>query len=68
MKVFTNYHDWRSAITGTAGLTLDRSYCEKRIAAMLDAQAPGTQSFIDSYGTDYRDQVIDWFRQALHEA
>lgn len=68
MNLFTTYHEWRAAITGPCGLTLDRSYCEQRIAALIDAKAPGTQPFIDTYGTDYRDQVIEWFRQALHEA
>ena len=36
MNVFTTYHEWRAAITGPCGLTLDRSYCELRIAALLE--------------------------------
>lgn len=68
MNTFVTYHEWRVAITGPCGLTLDRAYCEQRIDALQDPKAHGTQPFIEAYGTEYRDQVIEWFRQALHEA
>jgi hypothetical protein len=68
MHIFKNYAEWRAAITGPCGLTLDRGYCEQRIAALRDDEAPGTRPFLDSYGSEYRDQVIGWFEQALSEA
>ncbi len=64
---FRSYNEWHAAITGPCGITLDRDYCEKRIAALQDPKAPGTKSFLDTYGTEYRDQVVNWFRQALSE-
>ncbi len=65
MQVFASYDEWHSAITGRCGLTLSKEYCEERIAALTDEKAPGTKPFIETYGADYRDQVIAWFRQAL---
>lgn len=65
MKFFNTYQEWRAAITGPCGLTLDRDYCEQRIAALQDEKAPGTRPFLEAYGSDYRDQVITWFQQAL---
>jgi hypothetical protein len=65
MHVFQSYHEWRSAITGPCGLTLTKEYCEERIATPMDEKAPGTKPFIETYGPDYRDQVISWFRQAI---
>jgi len=65
---FRSYTEWHTAITGPCGLTLDRAYCEKRIAALQDEKSPGTKSFLETYGPDYRDQVVAWFRQALSRA
>jgi hypothetical protein len=65
MQIFNSYHEWHSAITGPCGLTLTKGYCEERIAALMDESAPSTKPFIDTYGSDYRDQVVIWFRQAL---
>lgn len=63
MHTFNSYQEWHGAITGPCGLTLTQVYCEERIAALMDENAPGTKPFIDTYGSDYRDQVIIWFRQ-----
>ena len=67
MHTFTNYHEWRSAITGPCGLTLSRAYCRERIAALSDPSAPGTAAFTETYGAAYLGQVISWFRQAESE-
>jgi hypothetical protein len=66
--VFTSYHQWKTTMTEHAKLTLDQDYCEKRIAALQDESLPQTKSFIDAYGSKYRDQVIAWFRKALSES
>ncbi len=65
---FQSFTQWRDAITGPCGLTLTREYCEQRIAALQDPRAPGTKPFLETYGPEYRDQVVDWFRQALSPA
>jgi len=68
MHVFTNYYEWRSAITGPCGLTLSRAYCNARDAALSDPSVPSTRSFTETYGENYLRQVISWFRQAESEA
>lgn len=66
--MFKTYHDWREAITVRCGLTLDRPYCEKRIAALADPSIPSTRSFLKSYGSAYRDQIVQWFTRAASDA
>ena len=68
MHVFTNYYEWRSAITGPCGLTLSRAYCMERATALSDPSVPSTRSFSETYGENYLRQVISWFRQAESEA
>ena len=66
MEIFKSYHDWHLAITVTCGISLTKTYCQERIAALMNEKAPGTKPFIDTYGVSYRDQVVSWFRQALN--
>lgn len=68
MHTFTNYYEWRSAITGPCGLALGRAYCDGRASALSDPSVPSTRSFTETYGEDYLRQVITWFRQAESEA
>jgi hypothetical protein len=68
MHVFTNYYEWRSAITGPCGLTLGRAYCQERITALSDPAIPSTRSFTETYGEEYLHQVTSWFSQAESEA
>jgi len=66
--LFNSYDEWRSAITGRCGLTLDRPYCEERLAALADESVPSTKAFLKAYGPGYRDLVVTWFTRALSEA
>jgi hypothetical protein len=68
MHTFTEFSEWRRAITVRCGLTLSRDYCAERIAALRDDTIPTTRNFIKDYGEDYRVLVISWFEQAHHEA
>ncbi|MBG7607342.1 MAG: hypothetical protein N2A42_00545 [Luteolibacter sp.] len=68
MHTFPNYFEWHSAITGPCGLTLSRSYCQERIAALADPKNPSTRSFVETYGETYLEQVSAWFQQAKTEA
>lgn len=65
---FTTYQDWKAAITGPCGLTLDQSYCKTRIAALQDPSIKSTKAFIDTYGTAYRDQIVGFFKRASDES
>lgn len=68
MPVFSDFSEWRRAITLRCGLTLSRDYCTERITALRDDTVPTTQNFIKDYGENYRALVISWFEQALNEA
>ena len=67
MNLFTNYQEWRTTMTERAGLTLDREYCQERLAVLEDETTAETQSFIKSFGASYHKQVVSWFHQALSE-
>ena len=68
MHLFSNYNEWRSAITGRCGLTLSRAYCRERLAALADPEVPSTKAFLEAYGKSYSNQVCQWFKQAENEA
>lgn len=68
MNLFTSYQQWRSTMIERAGLTLDRNYCQERLAVLEDENADETRSFIKSFGANYHRQVVSWFHQALSEA
>ena len=68
MHVFSDFSEWRKAITLRCGLTLSREYCTERIDALRDDTVPTTRNFIKDYGENYRALVISWFEQAHNEA
>ncbi len=68
MHTFTDFDEWRQAITIRCGLTLSRDYCAERIAALRDDAVTSTRNFIETYGENYRELVISWFEQAYNEA
>jgi hypothetical protein len=68
MHTFTTYQEWHTTITGVCGLTLNRDYCAQRIRALGNEQDSSTRNFLKAYGTEYRDLVVSWFRQAEKEA
>lgn len=68
MHTFSDFNEWRQAITIRCGLTLSRDYCAERIAALRDDAVTSTRNFIDTYGENYRELVISWFERAHNEA
>jgi hypothetical protein len=68
MALFSNYDDWRGAITGVCRLELTRDYCHARAEALGDESDPATRDFLKAYGTEYRDRVRGWFERAGKEA
>jgi hypothetical protein len=68
MPLFSNYNEWRRTITGACRMDLTRAYCQERRRALADDRDPSTRDFLKAYGTDYRDRVAAWFRQAESEA
>ncbi len=67
MTLFTDYHEWRTTMIERAGLTLDYSYCQERLAILEDQNEAETRSFIKLYGSAYHQKVVAWFHQALSE-
>ena len=65
---FESYSHWRTMMTETAGLTLDRDYCKERIEALSNEGDPSTLAFLKAYGSAHRDQILRWFEQALSES
>lgn len=68
MHTFNDFNEWRQAITIRCGLELTRAYCHERVEALLDPAISSTKNFIDTYGEEYLQQVITWFRRASEEA
>ncbi len=68
MDYFSNYQEWREAITVHCGLSLTSAYCRERIAALRDGGDRSTRAFVKLYGAAYRDRVISWFERAHTEA
>lgn len=68
MHTFTDFAEWRKAITVRCGLTLSAEYCTERIAELQNEAVPSTRNFIKEYGENYRQAVISWFEQARQQA
>lgn len=65
---YESYEHWRAMMTETAGIALNRDYCEERIAVLEDDEDASTRVFLKTYGSEHRDQIVGWFRQALAES
>ena len=69
MSVFPqNYHDWKVCITERCGIPLTRDYVESRIKTLSNPASGERTKFIQQYGTEWLDQVVGYFKQALQEA
>lgn len=68
MHTFSDFTEWRYAITVRCGLELTAAYCRERLLALADSSIPSTRSFRETYGEEYLTQVIAWFRRAEEEA
>ena len=54
---YESYAHWRAEMTENAKLTLDESYCKKRIEALSNDEHPSTSALLKAYGAAHRDQV-----------
>jgi hypothetical protein len=61
---FQSYSEWYNAITTRCNIKLTNDYIETRVKALKDSHNPQTREFTEKYGTDYVNQVIDWFERA----
>ena len=58
------YQEWKNCIEVECGLRLTLNFVQARIASFINTTDTGTKKFIELYGMDYYNQVINWFRQA----
>lgn len=63
----TTYEEWRHCIEELGGISLNRSYIDKRLAELEDGQHTKTREFEKLYGLHHLQQTIAWFRQAASE-
>ncbi|MCH8473786.1 MAG: hypothetical protein LAT55_00990 [Opitutales bacterium] len=65
---FQTYGEWHKAITLRCRLKLTKAYTKERLQALQNDAEPTTKEFLQTYGEDYRKQVIHWFERAHREA
>ena len=61
---FQSYDEWRNALTVQCKINLTADYARERINALSNVDDPQTREFAAKYGTDYLQQVIQWFTRA----
>lgn len=64
---FNTYAEWRDALQVRCGIRMTAEYARERIAALQNDAKRSTAEFVRCYGEAYRQQVIDWFKQAERE-
>ncbi len=62
-----NYTDWRVCIERSCGIPLTKNFIESRLKNMVDLNQEETQRFIQRYGQDHYQTVLQWFRTAHNE-
>ncbi|BCL70249.1 conserved hypothetical protein [Vibrio nigripulchritudo MADA3029] len=63
----STYHEWRHCITVDCGIPLTTEYVEQRIEALQSDRDEHTKQFVKLYGDQYRQQVVNWFKEAQAE-
>lgn len=61
------YAEWRHCITVSCGIRLTRTYAEQRLDAMRDLNDAQTRRFIELYGREHHERVVNWFYKAHME-
>lgn len=64
---FSNYAEWREALTVKCGIELSPQYARERIQALENKNDSSTADFVKCYGEAYCQQVISWFQRAERE-
>jgi hypothetical protein len=55
------YEEWKYCIEVSCGIKLTKTFIEQRIKELSDNSDAHTKSFTALYGTDYKNQIIEWF-------
>lgn len=62
----TTYEQWRHCIEVKCNTPLTPEFIAKRITELQDPNDATTKEFARRYGSDYLNQVIQWFSQAAN--
>ncbi len=62
-----NYNEWKNCIINDCKIQLTKEYCIERIKVYTNNQNVETLKFIDLYGIQHTENIINWFKQALNE-
>ena len=63
-----HYEAWKNCITKKCKITLDREYLIERIKLLSDNNSSERNKFVEKYGNHWANTVLEYFKQALHEA
>jgi hypothetical protein len=61
------YEQWKFCIIKKCGISLTFEYIEVRLSVLCNEQNEERNKFIELYGQEHLNNVIDWFNIALHE-
>ena len=59
-----SYASWQQCIVVDCGIKLTPEYIAERLAALQDDQDYHTKRFVELYGEQHLQRIIDWFTQA----
>lgn len=60
---FQDYSEWRAAFGQRCNIQLTPEYAKIRLEALNDRSVPSTAEFVQKYGEEYLQQVIQWFER-----
>lgn len=61
-----NFAEWQICITQHCKTPLTKSFAEQRLAVYTQPQLPETKKFIDLYGQQHLNNIIDWLQLIAH--
>ena len=59
------FNDWKNCIVNDCKINLTKDFAQQRLRVYQDRQNPETQKFIQLYGDEHLQNIINWFRQIL---
>ncbi len=62
-----NYPEWKKCIEIDCNIKLTSEFCNKRIKIYSDIQNIERLKFIELYGDEHIENIINWFKKALNE-
>jgi hypothetical protein len=67
MSLVQSYAELKKCIVPTIGHELNREYIHVRLQTLENGEHLETQKFSRTYGLDYTNSIVGYFKQALNE-